>query len=213
MLRRRCSFSETSPISSGLVTAIMFMGIFGGISVFPAMATNIQQITPSSGNAIDSTPTAGSAEKFGDWYVRCVAPNHGPRTCEIAQVAQVMREEKSVNVLTIAVAAAVKSARQDNKKNSQPLTLTALVPLNVGLQAGLSIAAEGKSVAKLAYRNCNQAGCWAELPLRPAMLSTLSKGSSGEASLRLVDGQDVKIRFSLKGLRAAVAALQDRQSK
>ena len=177
------------------------------------MATDIQQIIPSSGNAIDSTPTAGSAEKFDDWHVRCLPPNHGPRTCEIAQIAQVMREEKAVNVLTIAVAAAVKSAPQDNKNNSQPLTLTALVPLNVGLQAGLSIAAEGKSVAKLAYRNCNQAGCWAELPLRPAMLSTLSNGSSGEASLRLVDGQDVKIRFSLKGFKAAVAALQDRHSK
>ncbi len=124
-----------------------------------------------------------------------------------------MREGKSVNVLTVAVAPTVKSAPKDDNKNAQPLTLTVLVPLNVGLQAGLSISAEGKSVAKLAYRNCNQAGCWAELPLRPAMLSTLSKGSSGEASLRLVDGQDIKIRFSLKGFKAAVAALQDWQSK
>ena len=164
------------------------MSIYGGLGVSPAIATDIRQITASSGSAIDATPKTGSAEKFDDWYVRCLTSSDGPRTCEIAQVAQVMREGKSVNVLTIAVAPTVKSAPKDNKKNSQPLTLTVLVPLNVGLQAGLSISAEGKSVAKLAYRNCNQAGCWAELPLRPAMLSTLSKGSSGEATLRLADG-------------------------
>jgi len=102
-------------------------------------------------------------------------------------------------VLTLAIAAAPETTTKGSKKPARSLTLTTLVPLNVALQAGLLISAEEKSVAKLAYRNCNQAGCWAELPLEPAMLSSLSKGSSGEASLHLIDGQEINIRFSLKG--------------
>lgn len=190
---------------------VLFIGSQIAISSALAMDSLGSETAPAV--MIERDASVAVKEKFDDWYVRCLPPSHGSPTCEIAQVAQVMREGKSVNVLTIAVAPTVKSAPKDDNKNAQPLTLTALVPLNVGLRAGLSIVAEGKSVAKLAYRNCNQAGCWAELPLRPAMLSTLSKGSSGEATLRLVDGQDVKIRFSLKGFKAAVAALQDRQSK
>ncbi len=117
-----------------------------------------------------------------------------------------MREGKSVNVLTMAIAP--KTTTKGSKKGARSLTLTTLVPLNVALQAGLSIRAEGKSVAKLAYRNCNQTGCWAEQSLEPAMLAVLSKGTNGEASLRLIDGQDINIQFSLKGLKAALAALQ-----
>ncbi|MBB4170811.1 invasion protein IalB [Rhizobium sp. BK538] len=124
-----------------------------------------------------------------------------------------MREGKSVNVLTLAIASAPEITTKSSKKPAPPLSLTTLVPLNVALQAGLSIRAEGKPVAKLAYRNCNQTGCWAEQSMAPAMLAALSKGTNGEASLRLIDGQDINIRFSLKGLKAALSALQAQASK
>jgi len=116
-------------------------------------------------------------------------------------------------VLTLAIAAAPETTTKGSKKPARSLILTTLVPLNVALQAGLSISAEEKSVAKLAYRNCNQAGCWAEQSLEPAVLAALSKGTNGEASLRLIDGQDISIRFSLKGLKAALAALQPSGAK
>ncbi|OWV99183.1 invasion associated locus B family protein [Rhizobium sp. R693] len=157
--------------------------------------------------------TSVVVQKFDDWYYRCAPSGLQSRSCEIAQVAQVMREEKSVNVLTLAIAPVPETTPKGSKKAARSLILTALLPLNVALQAGLSIAAEGKPVARLAYRNCNQAGCWAELPLEPAMLAALSKGTTGEASLRLMDGQDIKIRFSLKGLKAALSALQGQASK
>ena len=124
-----------------------------------------------------------------------------------------MREGKGVNVLTLAIAPAPEVTTKSSKKPAPSLTLTTLVPLNVALQAGLLISAEGKSVAKLAYRNCNQTGCFAEQSLEPAMLAALSKGTNGEASLRLVDGQDINIRFSLKGMKAALSALQGQASK
>jgi len=116
-------------------------------------------------------------------------------------------------VLTLAIASAPEITTKSSKKPAPSLTLTTLVPLNVALQGGLLISAEGKSVAKLAYRNCNQTGCFAEQSLEPAMLAALSKGTNGEASLRLVDGQDINIRFSLKGMKAALSALQGQASK
>ncbi|MDH7793817.1 invasion associated locus B family protein [Ochrobactrum sp. AN78] len=86
--------------------------------------------------------------------------------------------------------------------------MTALVPLNVVLPIGLGLAADSKDVVTIPYRNCNQAGCWAQQKLDPKMLGALQKGTSGEARLRLMNGQNINLKFSLKGLTKALAELQ-----
>lgn len=148
-----------------------------------------------------------SAQKFDDWYYRCsAAPS--PRTCEVAQIAQVPKDGKNVNVLTLAIAPAVGNDAAVGKRAKTGLVLTALLPLNVFLPAGLSITSNGKPVTKLSYRNCNQAGCWAQQALDPRMLASLDKNGSAEGLVRLMDGQNVNIRFSLKGLKPALEKLQ-----
>lgn len=124
-----------------------------------------------------------------------------------------MREQASVTVLTLAIAPDVAAAKKRGETVAPALVLTMLVPLNVALPAGLSISADGKPIAKLAYRNCNQSGCWVQTSLQPTMLSALKKGRSGGAALSLVDGQEIDIRFSLTGLTAALAALEEQIRK
>ncbi|WP_244491042.1 invasion associated locus B family protein [Paramesorhizobium deserti] len=148
--------------------------------------------------------------KFDDWYYRCVdvkaADGKTVPQCEVAQIAQVRQGEENVNVLTLAIA---KTAPEAGKKPSPgDLLLTALVPLNVVLPAGLGLAADGKEVVTIAYRNCNQAGCWAQQKLDAKMLGQLQKGNVGEAHLRLMNGQNINLRFSLKGLTKALAELR-----
>lgn len=155
------------------------------------------------------TPAVQST-RFDDWYFRCVdvkaSDGKSVAQCEVAQIAQVKQGDQDVNVLTLAIA---KTAPEAGKKPSdKDLLLTALVPLNVVLPVGLGIAADGKNVVTIPYRNCNQAGCWAQQKLDGKMLAALQKGSTAEARLRLMNGQNINLKFSLKGLTRAIAELQ-----
>lgn len=153
---------------------------------------------------------AVQSTRFDDWYYRCAevkaADGKTVSQCEVAQIAQVKQGEENVNVLTLAIAKAAPEAGK--KPSGNELLLTALVPLNVVLPIGLGLAADGKDVVTIPYRNCNQAGCWAQQKLDPKMLGALQKGTSGEARLRLMNGQNIKLKFSLKGLTKALAELQ-----
>ncbi|NKK97345.1 invasion associated locus B family protein [Rhizobium leguminosarum bv. viciae] len=150
---------------------------------------------------------AMKSQKFDDWYYRCTG-SAGTEACEVAQVAQVTKDGKPVNILTLAIAASPAPSRGKGGKGKPRLMLTALLPLNVFLPSGLSIKADGKAVAKLDYRNCNQSGCWAQQALDAKTAAALKKGSTAEGLVRLMNGQDVNIRFSLKGLKPALDELQ-----
>ncbi|MBY3294387.1 invasion associated locus B family protein [Rhizobium laguerreae] len=150
---------------------------------------------------------AMKSQKFDDWYYRCTG-SAGTEACEVAQVAQVTKDGKPVNILTLAIAASPAGSQGKGGKGKPRLMLTALLPLNVFLPSGLSIKADGKPVAKLDYRNCNQSGCWAQQALDTKTAAALKKGSSAEGLVRLMNGQDVNIRFSLKGLKPALDELQ-----
>lgn len=180
-----------------------------------------QAIFLMPGQSQAQAPTAASpaatadiqSEKFDDWYYRC-GGQADARTCEVAQIAQVTENGKAVNVLTLAFALpASGAAGQSSKKGRPALTLTALLPLNVFLPVGFAIKANGKPLTKLEYRNCNQAGCWAEQALDQRALTSLGKGGSAEGLVRLMNGQDVNIRFSLKGLKPALDKLQGTRSR
>jgi invasion protein IalB len=149
-------------------------------------------------------PAAIKSRKFDDWYYRCTSA----AACEVAQVAQVAKDGKNVNVLTLAISTAPADSQRKGEKGKSRLVLTALLPLNVFLPSGLSIKADGKPVAKLDYRNCNEAGCWAQLALDTKTTTALKKGATAEGLVRLMNGQDVSIRFSLKGLKPALDELQ-----
>ncbi|MFB2566924.1 invasion associated locus B family protein [Rhizobium sp. IMFF44] len=154
-------------------------------------------------------------QKFDDWYYRCIdgkaADGSAAESCEVAQIATVKQGDQDVNILTLAVAKVPAPAATEKKTAKQPaseLVLTTLVPLNMYLPAGISIDASDKPVVQLAYRNCNQAGCWAQQKLDAKMVSALSKAADGTGHVQMMNGQKVNIKFSLKGLSAALDALQ-----
>lgn len=184
------------------------------------------QAVPALGNA--SAPQGGQpaqpqvhATKFDSWYYRCFegkAVDGGPiSSCEVAQIATVKQGEQDVNVLTLAFAKAppsVPAAAQKSGKSAVPdILLTALVPLNMYLPVGLGIDAGDKQVVQLAYRNCNQTGCWAQQKLDAKAMAALQKSSDGVGHVQLMNGQKVNIKFSLKGLTSALDALSKPASK
>ncbi|TAY08736.1 invasion associated locus B family protein (plasmid) [Rhizobium leguminosarum] len=171
---------------------------------------------PEQAQAPVEPASAMKSQKFDDWYYRCTG-SAGSEACEVAQIAQVAKDGQPVNILTLAIAASPAGSAgkgTDKGDKSKPrLMLTALLPLNVFLPSGLSIKADGKPVAKLEYRNCNQSGCWAQQALDTKMAAALKKGSTAEGLVRLMNGQDVNIRFSLKGLKPALDELQSIAAK
>lgn len=181
----------------------------------PANVEAQQTPAPASNVPQQSAPQA-RVQKFDDWYYRCIdskaVDGSAATHCEVAQIATVKQGDQDVNVLTLAIAKEANAPAPSNKKPvKQPaseLVLTALVPLNMYLPAGLSIDAADKLIMQLAYRNCNQAGCWSQQKLDGKMIAALSKAADGTGHVQLMNGQKVNIKFSLKGLSAALDALQ-----
>jgi invasion protein IalB len=186
--------------------ALAFLATINTVSAQQAPESVPQpQQTPSQ-TAIQ--PEVRSVQ-YQDWSYRCLevkaADNSIVPNCEVAQVAQVKQGDKDVNVLTLAIARTVPDPA---KKQAAGLLLTALVPLNVFLPSGFMIDVDNISVSESSYRNCNESGCWIQQKLDTKVVAALQKGASGGARLRLMNGQNVNIKFSLKGLTDALTALQ-----
>lgn len=190
--------------------ALIFLGM--SLTAFAQEPQAPAQPAPSSAAAPAPAAPAMKSTKFDDWYFRCVdvkvADDKTVPSCEVAQISQVKQNGQDVNVLTLAIARTAPLADGTGKQQKPDLLLTALVPLNVFLPAGFGIATNDQPVLQIAYRNCNQAGCWAQVKLDAKMLTALQKAAEGTGSLSLMNGQNVNIKFSLKGLTAALNELQ-----
>jgi len=175
--------------------------------VFSPPVASPSSSSPSSGAvSADLTP---EVQQFGDWFYRCVpfrlAGRDEPvKQCEVAQIQRVKQGEDVVTVLSVAIALTA-----SEKEGQKPdFLMTSVAPLNVLLGDGLSYSVAGKQVLETPYRNCTQVGCWAQQRMDVASLSAFRKGVEGEGHFRLVNGQRVNIKFSLKGLTAALEALE-----
>ena len=204
------SFSSVIIASSALYA---FPGFAQEQPAAAPATTDAQQTAAPAANAQQQPAPQARVQKFDDWYYRCIdgkaADGSALTSCEVAQIATVKQGDQDVNVLTLAVAKApAASDRKATKQAAAELVLTTLVPLNMYLPAGLGIDVADKPVVQLAYRNCNQAGCWAQQKLDAKMVSALSKAADGTGHVQMMNGQKVNIKFSLKGLSAALDALQ-----
>jgi invasion protein IalB len=183
----------------------------------PVAASQNATPTAQQGTQASAAQQQAHVTKFDDWYYRCVDGNAADGTakssCEVAQIATVKQGDQTVNVLTLAFAKTADGEQKSAKHNAPGLLLTTLVPLNVYLPAGLSIDAGDKPMMQLTYRNCNQAGCWAQQEITAKTLAALQKSADGVGHLQLMDGRTVNIKFSLKGLSPALDAMNKSASR
>ena len=167
--------------------------------------------------AVQQKVPKSKTKKYDDWYYRCIeqtADKKSPaRQCEVLQVAQVKspsgdknskKVAQNVSVLTLAFSKGL----PDKKSKKRAVLLTILTPLNIHLPSGFEITVDKNKPIKNVYRNCNQAGCWVNAQLSARDMKRLKKGKFGLGQMRLLNGQNVRIKFSLKGLGQALAALE-----
>jgi invasion protein IalB len=166
-------------------------------------------LTAVTASAADKPKSRILSERFDDWFYRCVeteakkGKKKSVKRCEVVQIAQTKQKKKSVNLLTVSL-----SEMAQGKSKKKKTVMTILTPLNVYLPAGLGLAFDKKKTIKLQYRNCNNAGCWIQHFVDAKTLRALKSGKAGYAKLRLINGQNLKIKFSLKGLKAALTSLK-----
>jgi invasion protein IalB len=147
------------------------------------------------------------SERFEDWFYRCVKADgedgKAAKRCEVVQIAQTKHEGRTINLLTISF-----SESQESKSKKNDTVITVLTPQNVYLPDGLKLGVDKNEKMILEFRNCNNAGCWAQHLLTTKMLKSFEKGQFGYGHIQLINGQNINIKFSLKGLGAALSAMK-----
>lgn len=181
-----------------------------------AMAVSFFATTYASGNAQEVEPRVDTAtqvatdirtERFDDWTLRCVMPPAGRGniatnpSCEIAQPLMVEHDNKSVEVLSLAI------SRATDKAGKADWALVVLTPLDVHLASDFGLGLGSAKPSLVRYRNCNHVGCFVIVPLDNNRISQMKQAADGAAFFRLLGGRAVKVSFSLKGFTKAFDTL------
>jgi|GEM_PF-702844 len=149
-------------------------------------------------------------EHFDDWVLRCVDAEGTSddktaklASCEIYQPLIVNNNGTMVEVLNLAV------SRANDKAGKANWALIVLTWLDVHLASDFGFGIGNRQPKRIRYRNCNQSGCFVVIPLDNDHIDQLKKAAEGNAFFRLLNGQTVKMSFSLKGFTKAFNALSE----
>jgi invasion protein IalB len=82
--------------------------------------------------------------------------------------------------------------------------ILAMLPLGAALPAGALVRIDEKEPIKLAYTTCDQAGCYAEASVEPAVLEQIKTGKSIEYLGIDVSGRMPKFKLPLDGFAKAI---------
>jgi invasion protein IalB len=156
---------------------------------------------PSLGMAQTSPPPAGPGnvtenKPIGDWTVRCFAVASGS-PCDMYEELQDKNSHQRVLGFSIAY------VPKDDKH-----VVDIAVPLGVGIGNGAVIKTDSFTSPKLAFRRCDQQGCYVEGVMPNDMVASLSKAGP-DATVNIVadDGKAYALKFSLNGFAAAHDAM------
>lgn len=129
-------------------------------------------------------PPVPAARVFEDWRLECAV---GP--CEVA-----------TRVAGAGGRLVLRLALVDGKAP----VLVISTPLPLYLPAGLTLSLSGEEPLTLPWRTCRYGACEAETPLADPLLASLRRERGGTVAFTLVNGVEVRLRFSLMGFTAAL---------
>ncbi len=142
---------------------------------------------------------------FGDWVLRCDRrPDVTPpqRFCELGQTVQ--RQGDAGPQAQIALGRVLPG---------DPLRLTLLLPINVGLEKAPKLSGDQVSL-DLAWARCLPSGCFANAAVPGDLLARLrSVKDAGRVEYRDGTGRDVTLPISFRGFDEAYEALRIENAK
>jgi invasion protein IalB len=201
-------FSKSSLRVCSLVSKRQALAASATAVLLSLMTSTVHaQESAAQSDAAKQPSTEVRTERFDDWMLRCVVAagvDHNvpeKASCEIAQPLMVDQGGKPVEVLNLAI------SRANDKAGKANWALVALTPLDVHLASDFGFGAGSAKPSLVRYRNCNHAGCFVIIPLDNNRISQMKQASDGATFFRLLNGQAVKVSFSLKGFTRAFDAL------
>ena len=142
------------------------------------------------------------SEQFTDWTYTCVTgPAASEPSCKLSQSVQIEQDGQLVEVLSLALSPA------EDKTGNVEWALIVLTPQDVHLPSDFGLSFGAAEPVLTRYRNCNLLGCWGVVPANARVLAGMKRAMDGGGHFRLLDGQVVKVVFSLRGFTAGFNAL------
>ena len=146
-------------------------------------------------SAADQDTAEIETQQFEDWTLRCrPASETQLRDCVIQQ--NVVAEGKPV--------LQVMAGKYGPEK---VLGAVISVPVGVRLPPGLGIQVDERALRMFPFEICNSRSCEVRAVLDADLLQDFKAGLTGHVKVQNAGGQEMIVRFSLKGFSAALQAL------
>lgn len=162
----------------------------------PAAPASTPPAAPAAPAPVTNDPAQTTAT-YGDWVLRCVRPESGPRVCEVVQSMVVQGQQQPVAQVAVGY-------------DKTDLRFTMLVPPAISLSRApfLGIAGATQPHYDLTWRRCLPNGCFADVQVGTEMQKLLrSRSDPMQIEFKDAGERDVKLPLSLRGLTAALDAL------
>ena len=162
-----------------------------------ALLVTLTGAARSQDAAAPSLPGGASTlqETYQDWRLGCQDAKPKP----LCSVSQEQAQQNGQRVLAIELVAGGKDG----------LTGNLILPFGLMLDAGVALQIDdGQAGKPLRFSTCVPGGCVVPLKFDAAYVATLRAGTSLHLKAKSMDGKDVALAISLKGLPGALDRLQ-----
>jgi invasion protein IalB len=172
-----------------------------GTAIFWSPSILHAQTKPAEQKPVDADPQSTSAT-YGDWVMRCnrVEINGQiQRLCEVAQTFLIQGQQVPVVELAIG-----------RSKKTDPLHVTAKLPVNVAFPSAPRVYLDGKDTEalELPWSRCLPNGCFADAtPKEDVIRSWRAARTAGRIETKDALGRNFVITISFRGLSQALDAL------
>lgn len=189
--------------------ALGFAGVWALSTSFAALAQDQEApsedaATPSiedelslgeDANAENAPGRPYTAEKLGDWELRCIRTEDGNDPC---QMYQLLNDTAETPIAEFSLFRLPEGGRAE-------AGATVVVPLETALQQQLTISVDGGPARRYPYSYCTQLGCFARIGLTPDDVNVFKRGNAANLTIVpvLAPDQKVEVTLSLTGFTAA----------
>jgi invasion protein IalB len=180
-----------------VIAAVIIIGLC--VVLFNQQAVSGQE-KATSGQSAASAKEVPAQQVGQPWSVRCTSDKPG-RECEVYQRLVVAKSGQRVAEFAVGFP----KGKQDGRG-------VIVLPLGILLEDGIVMQIDEGQKFKFKPRYCTSDGCFAFINVSAALVNALEKGNEVHFNAKALNGKEIKIRMSLKGLSKTIKAAAESQS-
>jgi len=144
--------------------------------------------------AAEAPSSRTTTEMYRDWTRVCLEQNSTSQ-CEIKQNL-LNANSQLVSVISVA-----------SPDGADGPVMQFALPHMLDLTVPLTVTVDGEKKVQLPFNFCNQAACFALADGDSELFEYFKDGNRGEVNSRAINGEELRLDFSLRGFSSALAAL------